>query len=75
MSLISSKFPSTLALNRTFSKLLHTQINNAILHVKVYLWKCKLMHLVPPYVKLKEFIEYRKKEPYLEQFAANCNIP
>ena len=54
----------------------NTRINNVILHVKVYLWKCKLMNLVPSYVKLKEFIEYRKDfEPYLEQFAENCNIP
>ena len=47
-------------------------VNNVILHVKMYLWKCKLLHFSPSYTKLKEFIANRKVyEDRLEFFYDN----
>lgn len=44
-------------------------INNVILHVKAYLWKCKVLFLNPSYIKLKEYIENKKQlESCLEIF-------
>ena len=39
---------------------LNVIINNVILHVKFYVWKCKILNYVPSYNKLKEFIDVHK---------------
>jgi hypothetical protein len=42
-------------------------INNVILNVKMYIWRSKLLNLLPSYNKLREWIERRKLfEKYLE---------
>ena len=38
----------------------HLFINNILLHVKVFVWKCKLLYLNPSYVKLKEYVSFHK---------------
>lgn len=35
-------------------------INNVVLQVKSYLWKCKILCLQPSYIKLKQHIENQK---------------
>ena len=35
-------------------------VNDFVLHVKAYIWKCKLVNLDPSYNKLKEYIGSRK---------------
>lgn len=43
--------------------------NNVILHVKMYLWRCRSLELSPTYVKLKEYIGCRRKyEKRLQTF-------
>ena len=38
---------------------LNVGVNNVILHVKSYIWKCKFLNLVPSYNKLVEYIGSR----------------
>ena len=35
-------------------------INNVLLHVKFYIWKCKCIDVIPSYDNLRFFIEKRK---------------
>ena len=39
--------------------MLNVGVNNVVLHVKSYIWKCKLLNLVPSYNKLVEYIGSR----------------
>ena len=51
---------------------LNVGINNVILHVKSYIWKCKFLNLVPSYNKLVEYIGSRRLlEPNLENLFEN----
>ena len=43
--------------------MLNAVANNVFLHVKSYIWKCKLLNLVPPYNKL---VEYKVSRTMLE---------
>ena len=52
--------------------MLNRCVNNVILHVKAYIWRCKLQEFVPSYSKLKEYIGSRKMlERNLESFHDN----
>ncbi len=56
----------------TNHRMLNICVNNVILHVKAYIWKCKLQEFVPSYSKLKEYIGSRKMlEMNLESFHDN----
>ena len=51
---------------------LNVGVNNVILHVKSYIWKCKPLNLVPSYNKLVEYIGSRMiLEPNLENLFEN----
>ena len=51
---------------------LNVGVNNVILHVKSYIWKCKVLNLVPSYNKLVEYIGSRMLlEPNLENLFEN----
>ncbi len=44
-------------------------VNNVILHVKLFVWKCKLLCKIPSYENLKDFINYNSMyEQQLEMF-------
>ena len=48
--------------------MLNAVANNVVLHVKSYVWKCKLLNLVPSYNKL---VEYKVSRTMLESNLEN----